>query len=304
MTDYGHDLRFGAFITPITARAEEVLSLASLAEREGLDLVSFQDHPYQANFLDTWTLLSVVAARTSRIRVAPNVANLPLRPPVVLARSVATLDVLSGGRVELGLGSGGFLEAIASIGGPSLTPGEGVDALSEAIDVIRAIWNTEGGPLHLQGGHYRIKAARPGPAPAHPVEIWLGAYKRRMLTLTGAKADGWLPSSGYAPPGELGGMNAAIDRAAEDAGRDPAEIRRLYNVEGRFGSGGGFLDGSPRDWAEQLAGLTLEHGMSTYTLMSDSAADLQRFAAEVAPAVRELVDAARARSAGATAGVS
>src|ERR1700710_3044472 len=106
MPDYRHDLQFGVFIAPEAAQAEAVLELAPLADVVGLDLVTFQDHPYQARFLDTWTLLSHVAAQTTNVRVAPNVANLPLRPPVVLARSVASLDILSGGRVGLGVGAG------------------------------------------------------------------------------------------------------------------------------------------------------------------------------------------------------
>ena len=128
------------------------------------------------------------------MRIAPNVANLPLRPPVVLARSVASLDILSGGRVELGLGAGAFWDAIAAVGGPRLTPGQAVDALAEAIEVIRASWDVGAGRIRHEGEHYRVVGAHPGPAPAHDVEIWLGAYKPRMLALTGAKADGWLPS--------------------------------------------------------------------------------------------------------------
>ena len=80
-------------------------------------------------------------------------------------------------------------------------------------------WNAAGGPIRHEGEHYRIVGAHPGPAPAHDVEIWLGAYKRRMLALTGAKADGWLPSQAYVELGDLQGMNDAIDRAAEEAGR-------------------------------------------------------------------------------------
>jgi hypothetical protein len=109
VTDYGHDLRFGTFLTPDAETPDRVVALAELTERLGLDLVTVQDHPYQARHLDMWTLLSVIAARTSRVTVAPNVANLPLRPPVVLARSVATLDRLTGGRVEPGLGAGRHL---------------------------------------------------------------------------------------------------------------------------------------------------------------------------------------------------
>ena len=114
-----------------------VLELAGVAEVSGLDLVTVQDHPYQARHLDAWTLLSVIAARTSTLRVAPNVANLPLRNPVVLAGSVASLDLLSGGRVELGIGAGGFFDPVVAAGGARLSPGEAVDALEEAIGIIR-----------------------------------------------------------------------------------------------------------------------------------------------------------------------
>ena len=118
MTDYLHELQFGVFIPPLAEQADAVVELAELAEVSGLDLVTFQDHPYQPRFLDTWTLLSVIAAKTSTVRLAPNVANLPLRPPAVLARSVASLDILSGGRVELGLGAGAFWDAIEANGRP------------------------------------------------------------------------------------------------------------------------------------------------------------------------------------------
>jgi alkanesulfonate monooxygenase SsuD/methylene tetrahydromethanopterin reductase-like flavin-dependent oxidoreductase (luciferase family) len=293
MTDYGHDLQFGVFLTPNAAQADRLLELASLAEVLGLDLLTVQDHPYQPRFLDTWTLLSAIAARTASIRVAPNVANLPMRQPVVLARSVASLDILSGGRVELGLGAGAFWDAIAAIGGPRLTPGESVDALAEAIEVIRAVWQAGDGPIRHEGRHYRILGARPGPAPRHAVEIWLGAYKPRMLALTGARADGWLPSMPYAEPGELAAMNAAIDSAAVAAGRNPVEIRRLYNVNGSFGEAGGFLRGSTDEWVEQLAGLAAESGISTFLLACEEEETLRRFATEVVPGVRGLVEEAR-----------
>ncbi len=104
MADYGHDLVFGTFLTPQNAEPQAPVALAQLSERAGLDLVTFQDHPYQPAFLDTWTLMSYVAASTERIRISGNVLNLPLRPPVLLARQAATLDLLSGGRFELGLG--------------------------------------------------------------------------------------------------------------------------------------------------------------------------------------------------------
>jgi alkanesulfonate monooxygenase SsuD/methylene tetrahydromethanopterin reductase-like flavin-dependent oxidoreductase (luciferase family) len=301
MTDYGQDLQFGIFPSPDATAGDLTLELGEAADVSGLDLVTIQDHPYQAKHLDAWTLLSVIAARTTSVRVALNVANLPLRPPVVLARSVATLDRLSGGRVELGLGTGAFWDAIVAAGGSRLSAGESIDSLTEAIEVIRAVWAGEGGPtVRVEGKHHRVVGLHPGPAPAHPVEIWLGAYKPRMLRLTGRSADGWLPSMGYAAPEALRELSQTIDDAAVKAGRDPASIRRLYNIHGRFGSGGetrhgSILQGSPREWAAQLAELTLTEGMSTYILAVSTLDQVERFAHEVAPAVRELVDDERAR---------
>ena len=137
MTDYGHDLLFGTFLTPAAAQPQAAVALTQLSEQAGLDLATFQDHPYQPGFLDSWTLLSYVAARTEQIRLSLNVVNLPLRQPAVLARSAASLDLLTGGRIELGLGSGAFWEAIEAMGAPRLTPGQGVQALTEAIEIDR-----------------------------------------------------------------------------------------------------------------------------------------------------------------------
>src|SRR5690606_1165884 len=306
MTDYGRQLQFGAFITPDAQRPDQVVDLVRVAEAAGFDLATFQDHPYQAGFLDTWTLISYAAARTERIRLAGNVLNLPLRPPAVLARSVASLDRLSGGRVELGLGAGGFWDPIVAMGGERLTPGESVDALSEGVDVIRGLWDTSTRERLVAGGaHHHVDGAKRGPAPAHDVEIWVGALKPRMLRLVGAKADGWLPSLPYLQSFEaLARGNATIDAAAEDAGRDPRAVRRLLNVGGGFSAdgGGGFLRGSPRQWAEQIAEVTLEHGVSTYVVMGDDPTTLAVVGQEVAPAARELVAAARGVPAPASAG--
>ena len=102
MPDYGHPLRFATFISPANSPAHRPVELAQLSERLGFDFVTFQDHPYKADFLDTWTLLSWAAARTEHIGLSGNVLNLPLRqPPAVLARATASLDLLSGGRMNV-----------------------------------------------------------------------------------------------------------------------------------------------------------------------------------------------------------
>jgi alkanesulfonate monooxygenase SsuD/methylene tetrahydromethanopterin reductase-like flavin-dependent oxidoreductase (luciferase family) len=282
MADYGHELRFGSFITPVNSPASAPVELAVLSEELGLDLVTFQDHPYQPSFLDTWTLLSWAGARTERVQLSGNVLNLPLRQPAVLARSAASLDLLTGGRVSLGIGAGGFWDAIEAMGGRRLEPGQAVDALDEAIDVMRGIWDAaERRALRVDGDYYHVAGAKRGPAPAHEIPIWVGAYKPRMLALVGRKADGWLPSLPYLKPGDLRRGNQLIDEAAAAAGRDPREVTRLLNV-------------TPAQSADDLVSLALDEGIGTFIVTGDDQAALRRFATETVPAVRERVEAARA----------
>ncbi|MEU3247384.1 MULTISPECIES: LLM class flavin-dependent oxidoreductase [unclassified Streptomyces] len=279
MPDYGHPLRFATFIAPTNSPAHRPVELAQLSERLGFDFVTFQDHPYQSSFLDTWTLLSWVAARTERIGVSGNVLNLPLRqPPAVLARAAASLDLLSNGRMNLGIGAGYFWDAVHAVGGRRLTPLQGLAALDEAIDVIRGIWDADAsGPLTADGEFYKVDGAERGPAPAHTIPIWLGAHKPKMQDLVGRKADGWLASLPVMKPGALPRGNAIIDDAARAAARDPREITRLLNI----------VPG--QQTPEALAHMALEDGVSVFLLISDDPYVLERFAAETAPAVREHV---------------
>jgi len=243
-------------------------------------LIGVQDHPYQSRFVDTWTLLTAMAMRTKRIHVFPDVANLPLRPPAILAKAAATLDLLTGGRVELGLGAGGSFEAIKAIGGPMRTRGESVDALEEAIHLIRLMWSGDRG-VRFEGKHYQLAGVHTGPPPAHPVGIWLGAYKPRMLSLVGRAADGWVPSLGYMQPAGLLDGNRRIDEAAAAAGRDPRAIRRVLNAGADVP-------------VELFTSLTVEQGMDTYVIGGLEDPDALRwFASDVIPAVRDAVARAR-----------
>src|SRR4030095_16383502 len=191
MPDYGRELKFGYFLIPNAA--DPLIAPAQEVERLGLDYIAVQDHPYQRRFVDTWTLLSVIAGATSRVGLFPDVVNLALRPPAVLAKSAASPDVLSGGRAELGLGAGGFPDAVEAYGGPRRSPGEALAALAEAIEVIRKVWSGERN-LRFAGEYYRLGGAHSGPVPAHPIGIWLGVHGPRAVQLTGRVADGWVPS--------------------------------------------------------------------------------------------------------------
>jgi alkanesulfonate monooxygenase SsuD/methylene tetrahydromethanopterin reductase-like flavin-dependent oxidoreductase (luciferase family) len=259
-------VRVGLSVTPLADALDDVRAVVRAADAGGLDLVGVQDHPYQRRFADTWMLMAALLTETERITVFPDVANLPLRPPAVMAKSAATLDLLSGGRFELGLGAGGFWDAIVAMGGPRRTPPESVDALEEAIAVIRLMWSGERS-VSFEGKHYRVDGLHPGPEPAHDIGIWLGAYKPRMLRVIGRLADGWVPSLGYATPDDLRAGNARIDEAAAAAGRDPARIRRVVNVSGAIddaGAGGaldqisdlsGDLAGPPSFWIDTFGQL-------------------------------------------------
>lgn len=293
--DYGHRIEFGAFVTPLNKPPHLAVDAAVLAEQLGYDLVTYQDHPYQPRFHDTLTLLTWVAARTERVRLMANVHNLPLRPPAVLARAAASLDLLSGGRFDLGLGAGGFWDAIEAMGGRRLTPGESIDALREAIEIIRGVWDADNPePLAIDGTRYRVEGAKRGPAPTRDIPIVVGGYRPRMLRFIGAHADGWVPSYGYLKPGDIPKANAAIDQAAQDAGRRPADIRRLLNLGGRFSpTAAEPFDGPPDEWVRQLTALALDDGVSVIILATDDTETMRQFAHEVIPAVRDAVTQSR-----------
>lgn len=286
MPDYGRPLEFGTFITPSALDPERTVALALATEAAGLELVTFQDHPYQPRFLDTWTLMSWVGARTSRVRISANVHNLQLRPPAVLARAAASLDLLTGGRVALALGAGGFPNAAEAMGAPPLTPAASGDALAEAITVIRELHDTDAkGGVFLDHVHHPIRGAKRGPAPVQRrIPIWLGVLRPKGLRLVGRAADGWLPSFTRLEEGaaSLDAAHAVIDEAARGAGREPRDIRRLLNV------------GPDLARPDTLAELATRHGVDTFILAGDDEALIAEFGSRIAPQTRALVAERRA----------
>jgi alkanesulfonate monooxygenase SsuD/methylene tetrahydromethanopterin reductase-like flavin-dependent oxidoreductase (luciferase family) len=287
----------GISIVPYADSLERHRELARVADQGELALIGVQDHPYQRHFFDTWSLIPSLLAETRRISFFTDVANLPLRSPAVMAKAAASLDVISGGRFELGLGGGGLGELIANFGGPRRSPGETVEAVDEAIDVIRLLWSDQRS-VSFEGKHYHLNDARPGPHPAHPIGIWLGAFRPRMIRLTARKGDGWVPSLGPLSREELRAGNEQIDEVAQDAGRDPRLVRRIINVQGVIGDRAapsrselrvGYLAhdpfaGPPSWWAETLAGF-VEDGFDTIVFwpVDPSPAQVELLISEVVP---------------------
>jgi alkanesulfonate monooxygenase SsuD/methylene tetrahydromethanopterin reductase-like flavin-dependent oxidoreductase (luciferase family) len=291
------ELRFGISPVPFAQTYSDVVAQVLAADQAGLDVVGIQDHPYQRRFLDTFSLIADLLARTDRLRIFPDVANLPLRGPTMIAKAAASLDIMSGGRFELGLGAGSFWQAVSGMGGPDRTPAQAAEALEEAVRVIRAALDGER-VVRGNGPHYPIPGYPPGPPPAHRIEVWIGAYRPRGLRLIGQLADGWVPSLGYLGPNDVLAASAVIDEAAIRAGRDPTSIRRIYNISGEITSGrvgDGHLVGPVDLWVDTLADWVERLRMDTFVYWPSTPGteEVVAFAERIVPRVREVTASSR-----------
>ncbi|GAA2846684.1 LLM class flavin-dependent oxidoreductase [Nonomuraea rubra] len=298
MTDYGQTLSFGLSLDPEVDQLGETMRLAAAADEYELDYLAVQDHAYQPGHLDAWTLITNLATRTRHVSFLTDVADLQLRPPAMLAKAAATLGVLAGGRTVLGVGGGAFADAIAGMGGKRRSGGEMVVYTEESLHVMRAALG--GGGVRLLSEQHAIEGYAAGPVPPAPVPLWLGGQGPKMLGVTGRAADGWIsPLNIYVPPGEVPAKQKIIDEAARAAGRDPLDIRRIYNVIGTIGDvrGGPGLAGNVRLWTDTLTGWAVELGFDTFIFwpVADHRVQFDVFAAEVVPAVRQRVGQVRGR---------
>jgi probable F420-dependent oxidoreductase len=282
---------FGLGISTSAAPGADPVADARRAERLGFDFVSASDHLHgeQPTF-EPWTMLSWIAAATSRVRVATRVLAVPYRQPAVVAKMAESLDRLSGGRLILGLGGGALDEEFRAFGLGVRSPRDKVDGLEEAVRVIRGLWSQP--TFTFDGRLYRADGAELEPKPDHRIPIWLGTYGRRALALTGRLADGWIPSLGYAPPEQVTVMRERVLAAARQAGRDPGEITCAYNLEVRVDEHAGarpsVVSGPPDAVTERLLGL-LELGFTALNLIPAGPGkddQTERLARDVLPALR------------------
>jgi len=291
---------FGLSIVP--NNAEKAFTLARTADELELDIIGVQDHPYNGTFFDTWTLISSLAASTKKIRYFSDVSDLPMRPPAMLAKTTATLDIITKGRVELGIGAGAFWDAIHTYGGPRRNPGEAVAALEEAMQVIHLIWNF-GGPrrrVSFPGKYYQLENAQAGPSPYHNIGIWLGATRPRMMELIGRSGDGWvIPLSSYMSRDEIRAAQQLINAAARKSNRSLDSIARVSNIIGVIDEQGGLnkssgektpFVGSTSQWVDWMVSSYKDLGVDTFVFWpaaeGQEESQLRLFAERVVPKVR------------------
>ncbi|HEY8473594.1 MAG TPA: LLM class flavin-dependent oxidoreductase [Natronosporangium sp.] len=285
------EVRFGIDVPAAAEPGADPVALARAAETLGYDFVSTSDHPCgAAPSYETWTMLTWIAAHTSRIQVLTRVLGVPYRPPAMVAKMAESLHRLSGGRLLLGLGGGASDDEFRAFGLRVPSPREKVDGLAEAVQILRGLWSEP--ELTFTGEHYRTDRARIEPKPDRPIPIWLGTFGPRALDLTGRVADGWIPTLGYAPPERLPAMRERVLAAARAAGRQPEAITCALNVDVLVAEAPqperAPVSGRPEQIAEQLAPYA-RMGFTAFNFKlagPDRAGQAEQLAQQVIPAIR------------------
>ncbi len=266
---------------------------AQAAEELGFDFVSASDHPSgESPTYEAWTMLTWIAAATSRISVASRVLSLPFRSPALVAKMAESLDRLAGGRLILGLGAGYADPELHAFGLPVPSAGEKIDGLTDALQVIRGLWTQEA--YTYPGAIHRTNAAEMEPKPDHRIPIWLGTFGDRALAVTGRYADGWIPTLGYAPLDQLAVMRGKVLAAAAAAGRAADDLTCVLNVQVRVDDrserSSDVISGSADQVATRLREL-MALGFTAFNFMPvdpGPAEQVQRLGHEILPALRAM----------------
>jgi F420-dependent oxidoreductase-like protein len=229
-----HPLRFGLKLSQ-AATLDTLRSVWHVADDSGFDHCWNMDHfaslgPDDGlDIFEAWTLLAGMAALTSRTRIGCSVTGNTYRHPAVLAKAAVTVDQLSGGRLEFGIGAGWAENEHTMLGLPFGTAGDRADRLEEALPVIRSLWTAP--RTTFTGRHYRLidAVAEPKPVQSPHPPIWIGGTgRRRTLRMAAEHAAVWKSPGGT--PGQVSELSAVLDRHCADIGRDPSEIRRSVQI--------------------------------------------------------------------------
>jgi probable F420-dependent oxidoreductase len=274
-----------------TSTDTDPVRLARSAETLGYDFISASDHPSGPTpTRETWTMLTWIAANTTRIRVATRVLGVPYRPPAIVAKMAETLDRLSGGRLILGLGGGYSDSEFRAFGLTVPTPRDKIDGLDEAVQIMRGLWSEP--EFSFAGRLYRTEHADLEPKPERHIPVWLGTFGDRALRVTGRLADGWIPSLGYVTDAELLAMRGKVLAARAGAGQD--DFTCALNLEVHVGGRSdpaqpGLVAGPAEQIAERLRGFA-QVGFTAFNVIpaGPSASDqLERISAELFPLLRD-----------------
>ena len=227
-------LRYGLKLSQ-NATIEQYRAVWRIADEAGFDHCWCVDHfatlgrRDDGPIVEAWALLAAMAVTTSRTRVGCAVTGNTYRHPAVLAKAAVTVDHLSGGRLEFGIGAGWAENEHTMLGLPFGTAGDRADRLEEACQVIRSLWTQE--RASFAGRHYQLTGAVAEPKPVqqpHP-PIWIGgAGRRRTLRIAAQHASVWNAPGGS--PEEVTELSGVLDRHCAEVGRDPSEIRRSVQV--------------------------------------------------------------------------
>jgi probable F420-dependent oxidoreductase len=221
-------------ITAAWARRAEELGFASVWLADHLFLSTdfrYGGPPGRHRALDPVVALAAVARRTARVRIGTLVLCAHLRPPGVLAKALSTLDILSAGRLTVGLGAGWFKPEYDEAGIPFERIGVRLAQLAEATEIVKAVLGARGDPVTFAGEHYSVDGARcRPPSVQHPrPQVWIGGKGDRLLDVVARHADGWNTVWVWTPEGYLERMET-LDRACERIGRDPATVARTLGL--------------------------------------------------------------------------
>ena len=290
---------FGVFLPQLRMGFDTILERTLAAEAAGFDSVWLMDHlaAPAANEHDTfegWTLAAALAVRTSRIRIGHLVTCNPFRHPAVLAKMAATVDVLSDGRLELGIGWGSVAAELDAFGISAGEPAERAARLHETLEVVARMFAGE--PFDYSGDHFRLAGAigRPVPVQAHvPVHIG-GGGPTLTMPLVRDYADWWnCPSYAIDRLKELRPLAGSARVSTQHPvalvpdERDRAEV--MATAEHRFGAWGGLVAGTAPEVADTLAAEIVDHGVEGFVLQFTdfgTPETVARFMDEVAPVVR------------------
>ena len=227
-------LRFGIKVSQ-AATIDTLKQVWRIADESGFDHCWNMDHfaslgpDDKLDIFEAWTELAGMAALTTRVRIGCSVTGNTYRHPAVLAKMATTVDHLSGGRLEFGIGAGWAENEHVMLGLPFGTRGDRADRLEEALKIVTSLWSEP--TTTFEGRHYQLKDAIAEPKPVqrpHP-PIWIGGSgPKRTLRLAAEYADVWNAAGGE--PAAVAEASAILDRHCADLGRDPAEIRRSVQI--------------------------------------------------------------------------